>query len=57
VPKLGAKPGIAALRIDTVAKYDRSIEEVDPPKLARELVRVTHSDGVIWVVVWKNGRA
>jgi len=31
-----------------------SLEAVDPPKLARELVRVTHPDGVIWVVVWKR---
>jgi SAM-dependent methyltransferase len=31
-----------------------SLEDVDPPKLARELVRVTHPDGVIWVVVWKR---
>lgn len=31
-----------------------SLEEVDPPKLARELVRVAHPDGTIWVVVWKK---
>jgi hypothetical protein len=31
-----------------------SLEDVDPPKLARELVRVTHPDGAIWVVVWKK---
>ena len=31
-----------------------SLDEVDPPKLARELVRVTHPDGAIWVVVWKK---
>jgi len=31
-----------------------SLEHVDPPKLARELVRVTHPEGVVWVVVWKK---
>ena len=54
VPKLGAKAGFPALRIGTVAKYDRPLEDVDPPKLARELVRVTHPDGAIWIVVWKK---
>lgn len=85
VPKLGAKAGFPALRIGTVAKYDRplehlcgqldvaplrlplrardgryglvlcfSLDDVDPPKLARELVRVTHPDGAIWIVVWKG---
>ena len=85
VPRLGAKAGFPALRIGTVAKYDRpiehlcgqldvaalkvplrardgryglvlcfSLEDVDPQKLARELVRVTHPDGAIWVVVWKK---
>ena len=85
MPRLGAKAGFPALRIGTVAKYDRpiehlcgqldvaalkvplrardgryglvlcfSLEDVDPQKLARELVRVTHPDGAIWVVVWKK---
>jgi len=31
-----------------------SLEKVDPPKLARELVRVAHPEGTIWVVVWKK---
>ena len=31
-----------------------SLEEIDPPKLARELVRVAHPEGTIWVVVWKK---
>jgi len=31
-----------------------SLDDVDPPRLARELVRVTHPDGAIWVVVWKK---
>jgi hypothetical protein len=31
-----------------------SLEEIDPPRLARELVRVAHPDGTIWVVVWKK---
>ena len=31
-----------------------SLEAVDPSKLARELVRVAHPDGTIWVVVWKK---
>lgn len=26
-----------------------SLDPVDPPKLARELVRVTHPDGAIWI--------
>lgn len=85
VPKLGAKPGVPALRIGTVAKYDRplehlcgqldaaplrlplrardaryglvlcfSLEPIDPPKLARELVRVAHPEAAIWIVVWKK---
>ena len=85
VPKLGAKAGIPALRIGTVAKYDRplehlcgqldvaplrlplrardaryglvlcfALEAIDPPKLARELVRVAHPEGAIWIVVWKK---
>jgi hypothetical protein len=33
-----------------------ALDDVDPPKLARELVRVTHPDGAIWVVVWKKDR-
>src|SRR5258706_16019053 len=31
-----------------------SLEAVDPPKLALELVRVAHPDGAIWDVVWKK---
>jgi hypothetical protein len=31
-----------------------SLDDIDPPKLARELVRVAHPDGAIWVVVWKK---
>jgi hypothetical protein len=31
-----------------------ALEDVDGAKLARELVRVTHPDGAIWVVVWKK---
>jgi hypothetical protein len=31
-----------------------SLEEVDSLGLARELVRVTHPEGTIWVVVWKK---
>jgi len=85
VPRLGARPGFAALRIGEVAKYDRPIAhlcgqldvaplklplrgrdaryglvlcfalaDTDPPALARELVRVAHPDGAIWVVVWKK---
>ena len=31
-----------------------ALEESDLARLAEELVRVTHPDGVIWVVVWKK---
>ena len=31
-----------------------SLEAIDSPKLARELVRVAHPSGTIWVVVWKK---
>lgn len=31
-----------------------ALEEVDPPALAAELVRVTNPAGAIWVVVWKK---
>jgi hypothetical protein len=85
VPKLGAKPGVPALRVGGVATYDRPLEHlagqldvVDPRlplrardrryglvlcfalaendlvRLARELVRVAHPDGAVWVVVWKK---
>ena len=85
VPKLGVKSGTPALRVGTVATYDRPIEHLagqldvldlrvplrakdgrfglvlcfalDPipvDRLATELVRVAHSDGAIWFVVWKK---
>jgi hypothetical protein len=85
VPKLGVKSGTPALRVGTVATYDRPIEHLagqldvvdlrlplrakderfglvlcfalEPvalDRLASELVRVTHPDGAIWVVVWKK---
>ena len=85
VPKLGVKPGAPALRVGTVATYDRPIEHlagqvdvldlhvplrakdgrfglvlcfalewVPLERLASELVRVTHPDGAIWIVVWKK---
>jgi hypothetical protein len=28
--------------------------ESDPARLGREIVRVTHPDGAVWVVVWKK---
>ena len=31
-----------------------ALDGVDGAKLARELVRVTNPDGVIWLVVWKK---
>ena len=85
IPKLGVKSGTPALRVGTVATYDRPIEHLagqldvldlrvplrakdgrfglvlcfalDPipvDRLATELVRVAHSDGAIWIVVWKK---
>ena len=84
VPKLGAKAGFPALRIESLRnttgpsstfagsstspaeasaacegeRYGLvlcfSLEDVEPPGLARELVRVTHPDGAIWIVVWKK---
>ena len=65
VPKLGVKSGLPALRIGGVATYDRPIEHlagqlevqdlgVPVDRLAGDLVRVTHPDGAIWLVVWKK---
>lgn len=85
VPKLGVKSGTRALRIGSVATYDRPIEHlagqldvldlgvpvramdggfglvlsfaldrVPLDLLAADLVRVTHADGAIWLVVWKK---
>ncbi len=85
IPRLGAKPGLPALRVGLVATYDRplehlcghldraeldlplryfaaryglvlcfALEDVDAERLAAELVRVTHPDGAIWLVVWKR---
>jgi len=31
-----------------------ALEACDAPALLRDLVRVTHADGVIWVTVWKR---
>ncbi|MEX2046304.1 MAG: hypothetical protein WEE03_04010 [Chloroflexota bacterium] len=31
-----------------------ALDDLDPPKLARELVRVAHPEGAIWIVVWKK---
>ena len=85
VPKLGVKPGVPALRVGTVATYDRPIEHlagqievldlrvplqakdgrfglvlcfaletIPLERLASELVRVSHPEGAIWIVVWKK---
>jgi len=32
-----------------------ALEPCDAGALAKELVRVSHADGAIWVVVWKKG--
>lgn len=32
-----------------------ALAEMDLTRLADELVRVTHPDGVLWIVVWKKG--
>lgn len=52
---------VAPLRLPLRARDGRygmvlcfSLDEVDPQKLARELVRVAHPDGAIWIVVWKK---
>jgi hypothetical protein len=85
VPRLGAKPGLPALRVGDVAAYDRPLEHLaghldrsdlelplryfagryglvlcfalepcDARALLRDLVRVSHADGAIWVAVWKR---
>lgn len=53
---------VASLKLPLAARDARyglvfcfALGDVDPPNLARELVRVTHPDGAIWVVVWKKG--
>jgi hypothetical protein len=58
---LSGQLDIAPLKLPLRARDGRyglvlcfSLEDVDPPKLARELVRVAHPDGAIWVVVWKK---
>jgi hypothetical protein len=52
---------VAPLRLPLRAKDDRyglvmcfALDEIDGPRLARELVRVAHPDGAIWIVVWKK---
>jgi hypothetical protein len=47
---LGAKDG----RYGVVVCF--ALIDVDVARLGRELVRVTHADGSIWVVVWKKDR-
>ena len=61
IEHLGGQLDVAPLKVPLRVRDGRyglvlcfSLEDVDPPKLARELVRVTHPDGVIWVVVWKR---
>ena len=61
VEHLSGQLDVAPLKLPLRARDGRyglvlcfSLEAVDPPKLARELVRVTHPDGTIWVVVWKK---
>ena len=58
---LSGQLDIAPLKLPLRARDGRyglvlcfSLDVVDPPKLARELVRVAHPDGTIWVVVWKK---
>jgi hypothetical protein len=58
---LSGQLDIAPLKLPLRARDGRyglvlcfSLDVVDPAKLARELVRVTHPDGTIWVVVWKK---
>ena len=58
---LSGQLDIASLKLPLRARDGRyglvlcfSLETVDPPTLARELVRVAHPDGTIWVVVWKK---
>jgi hypothetical protein len=52
---------VASLRLPIRARDGRyglvlcfALDDIDPPRLARELVRVAHPDGAIWVVVWKK---
>src|SRR5712691_1566410 len=33
-----------------------TLSEVDLDRLGRELVRVAHPDGVVWIVVWKKAK-
>jgi hypothetical protein len=61
VEHLSGQLDIAPLNLPLRARDGRyglvlcfSLEEVDSPTLARELVRVAHPDGTIWVVVWKK---
>jgi hypothetical protein len=58
---LSGQLDVAPLKLPLPARDGRyglvlcfSLEDVDPPRLARELVRVAHPDGAIWVVVWKK---
>lgn len=58
---LSGQLDIAQMKLPLRARAERyglvlcfSLEEIDAPQLARELVRVTHPDGTIWVVVWKK---
>lgn len=61
IEHLSGQLDVAPLKLPLPARDARyglvlcfALDDVDPPKLARELVRVTHPDGAIWVVVWKK---
>jgi hypothetical protein len=61
IEHLAGQLDIVALSVPLRARDGRyglvlcfALEQCDGPRLARELVRVTHPDGAIWVVVWKK---
>ena len=60
---LAGQLDLADLRLPLRAKAGRygtvicfALEEVDLVRLGRELVRVAHPEGSVWVVVWKKDK-
>jgi hypothetical protein len=61
IEHLAGQLDVAPLKVPLRARDDRyglvlcfALGDVDGATLGRELVRVTHPDGAIWVVVWKK---
>jgi hypothetical protein len=61
IEHLAGRLDVVSLRLPLRAKDDRyglvlcfALEDCDRALLGREVVRVAHPDGAVWVVVWKK---